>query len=166
MRSIIHLARRGYTLLVRGASSLQSVFLLAVRLYWGWQFFATGKGKLQNIEKTAGFFQDLGIPVPMAQAYLVGTVECVGGLLLMAGLPSRATALPLTITLLVAYLTADREAALAIFSDADQFLASTPLTFLLATLPVFIFGPGRFSLDFLLAKFCWRTAAENPAGGK
>ena len=166
MSSLIQIARRGYTLLIAGASSLQSVFLLAVRLYWGWQFFGTGKGKIQNIEKITGFFQDLGIPLPMAQAYLVGTVECVGGLLLMAGLASRATALPLTITLLVAYLTADREAALAIFSDSDKFLASTPLTFLLATLPVLIFGPGRFSLDFLLAKFYWRTAAENPDGGK
>lgn len=166
MPSIIHFARRGYTLLVRGASSLQSVFLLAVRLYWGWQFFGNGKGKLANIEKITGFFQDLGIPLPMVQAYLVGTVECVGGLLLMAGLASRAAALPLTITLFVAYLTADREAALSIFSDADKFLASTPLTFLLATLPVLIFGPGRFSLDFLLAKFCWRTTAENRDGGK
>lgn len=166
MLSLIQFARLGYTLLVRCASSLQSVFLLVVRLYWGWQFFGTGKGKLQNIEKITGFFQDLGIPLPMAQAYLVGTVECVGGLLLMAGLASRAAALPLTITLFVAYLTADREAALSIFSDADKFLASTPLTFLLATLPVLLFGPGRFSLDFLFVKFCWRTTAENPNGGK
>ena len=62
--------------------------------------------------------------------------------------------------------TAVHEAALSIFSDADKFLASTPLTFLLATLPVLIFGPGRFSVDDLLAKFYWRTAAENPDGGK
>ena len=67
MPSIIHFVRRGYTLLVRGASSLQSVFLLVVRLYWGWQFFGTGKGKLQNLEKITGFFQDLGIPLPMAK---------------------------------------------------------------------------------------------------
>lgn len=35
---------------------LQSPFLLIIRLYWGWQFFLTGKGKLMNLDKTASFF--------------------------------------------------------------------------------------------------------------
>ena len=37
-------------------SSLQSPFLLAVRLYWGWQFAQTGWGKLTNIGKVVNFF--------------------------------------------------------------------------------------------------------------
>ncbi len=164
MLSPMLFVRQGYALLIRGASSLQSLFLLVIRLYWGWQFFVTGQGKLMNIEKIAEFFQSLGIPLPMAQAYLVGTLECVGGLLLIAGLASRPTALALSTTLFVAYLTADREAALSIFSDPDKFLASTPLTFLVATLLVLIFGPGRLSLDHLLAKFCFREAHAVPAG--
>jgi hypothetical protein len=36
------LAGRSYRLLIRAASSLQSPFLLAVPLYWGWQFMQTG----------------------------------------------------------------------------------------------------------------------------
>ena len=38
-------------LLIAAASSLQSVLLLAVRLYWGWQFMQTGWGKLHHLDK-------------------------------------------------------------------------------------------------------------------
>jgi putative oxidoreductase len=54
--------------------------------------------------------------------------------------------------MLVAYITADREALFSVFSDPGKFSAAAPYTFLFATLLVLIFGPGRFSLDALLAK--------------
>jgi hypothetical protein len=38
--------------------------MLAVRLYWGWQFMQTGWGKLTNIGKEIQFFTQLGIPAP------------------------------------------------------------------------------------------------------
>ena len=45
-----------YRFWVSLVSKLQSPFLLIIRLYWGWQFFLTGKGKLMNLDRTAGFF--------------------------------------------------------------------------------------------------------------
>ena len=54
------LIERYYRLLIRAGSSLHSPFLLAVRLYWGWQFMQTGWGKLTDIGKVVGFFADLG----------------------------------------------------------------------------------------------------------
>ena len=48
-----------YELVIFVVSNLQSVLLLAVRLYWGWQFFVAGKGKLEDIEKFAGFLERL-----------------------------------------------------------------------------------------------------------
>ena len=60
----MQLAEKYYRLLVRVSSSLQSPFLLAVRLYWGWQFMQTGWGKLSDINKVVGFFTNLGIPAP------------------------------------------------------------------------------------------------------
>jgi uncharacterized membrane protein YphA (DoxX/SURF4 family) len=86
---------------------LQSFVLLIVRLYWGWEFFLTGKGKLMDLEKPTQFFQSLGIPFPHAQAMLAGATESFGGLLLLAGLCSRLVSIPLMILLSVAYLTAD-----------------------------------------------------------
>jgi putative oxidoreductase len=133
------------------SSSLQSPFLLAVRLYWGWQFMQTGWGKLSDIGKVVGFFTDLGIPSPALNAYFVSALEFGGGILLILGLGSRLIALPLVIDMIVAYITADREALLSIFSNPDKFTAAAPYTFLVASLIVLIFGPGKVSLDALLA---------------
>jgi len=131
---------------------LQPVLLLIIRGWWGWSFFLTGKGKLMNLDKTAGFFADLGIPLPKLNAILAGSTECVGGLLLLLGLGARLASVPLIFTMLVAYATADKEALQSIFSDTDKFTGATPFLFLLACLIVFAFGPGKISLDAALSK--------------
>jgi putative oxidoreductase len=141
-----------YALLVRLASSLRSPLLLVLRLYWGWSFFQTGMGKLGNLGQTAEFFGTLGIPFPTLNAAMAGATECFGGLLLLVGLASRLVTLPLIITMIVAYLTADLEAVKGIFSDPDKFLEAAPFLFLLTCVIVFVFGPGAFSLDHLLGK--------------
>ena len=149
---LVVLARAGYELLVKSASYLPSPVLLIVRLYWGWSFFQTGFGKLQNLEKTTAFFTDLGIPLPGVNAAMAGATECVGGLFLLAGLASRLTAIPLIVTMIVAYLTADIEVVKNIFSEPDKFLAADPFLFLLASVLVLAFGPGAFSLDWLIGR--------------
>jgi putative oxidoreductase len=150
--ALISRIRDAYALLVRIASYFQSPLLLVLRLYWGWSFFQTGSGKLGDLSKPTEFFTGLGIPFPAFNAVLTGTTECVGGLLILVGLASRLTAIPLIVVMVVAYLTADLEAVKTIFSDPDQFLGATPFQFLLAIVIVFAFGPGTFSLDYLIAK--------------
>jgi putative oxidoreductase len=56
----------------------------------------------------------------------------------------------MTINLIVAYITADREALFSIFSDPDKFYAAAPYTFLVASLIILLFGPGKFALDTVL----------------
>jgi putative oxidoreductase len=141
-------------------SFLQSVLLLVIRLYWGWGFFQTGKGKLMDIEKPTEFFQSLGIPFPHTQAILVGMTECVGGLLLLLGLASRVISIPLTILLVVAYLTADLEIAKNIFNNPDKFLAADEFLFLFAVVLVLVFGPGKFSIDWIVRRKIGPAAAE------
>jgi putative oxidoreductase len=141
-----------YSLLIRASSSLESPFLLAVRLYWGWQFIQTGWGHLTHLDKVIPYFGDLGIPFPALNAPFISTLEFVGGILLVAGIASRPIALLLTCNMIVAFITGDREALLSVFSDPDKFYAAAPYTFLIASLLVLIFGPGKFSLDTLLAK--------------
>ena len=143
---------RAYSLLVRGASYLQAPVLLIIRLYWGWEFFLTGKGKLSDLSKVSSFFAELHIPFPSFSAALVGTTECVGGLLLILGLASRLISIPLIFLLCMAFVTADSEALHSIFSDTDKFFAATPFLFLFACVLVFAFGPGAFSIDYLLGK--------------
>ena len=149
--SMMQLFEKYYRLLIRAGSSLQSPFLLAVRLYWGWQFMQTGWGKLTDIGKVVQFFTDLGIPAPALNAYFISALEFGGGMLLILGIGSRLTALPLAVDMIVAYIAADREALLSIFSNPDKFTAAAPYTFLVASLIVLVFGPGKYSLDALLA---------------
>lgn len=136
----------------KGADYLQAPLLLVVRVYWGWQFAQTGWGKLMNLDRTAGYFESLGIPLPKVNAIMAGGTECLGGALLVAGLFSRVASVPLIATMLVAYATADREALMAIVSDPEKFTSAAPFLFLLAAVIVLAFGPGAFSLDRLLTK--------------
>ena len=126
------------------------MLLLVIRFYWGWSFFLTGTGKLLNLEKTTVLFTELNLPLPKLNALMAGSAECVGGLLLMPGLGSRLVSVPLMATMGVAYATAHREELGKIFSDTDKFTEAAPFLFLLASVIVFAFGPGKLSVDALL----------------
>ena len=141
-----------------GSTSLQSLFLLAVRLYWGWQFAQTGWGKLNHLARITNFFRSLGIPFPAFNAHFVSWLEFAGGLLLIVGLASRLTGFLLTANMFIAYWTADHEALVSVFSDPGKFYGADPYTFLFASLQVLIFGAGVFSLDAAIAKR-WRKWA-------
>src|SRR6476646_9859656 len=141
MKTILNAARRAYELLITIANHLQSPLLLALRLYFFWQLFLTGKGKLSNIGKIIDFFTTLGIPAPAVNAYFVSSLECFGGLLLIIGLASRPLALMVAISMCVAYLTADADAVKGIFSDPDKFVQAAPFPYLLTALIVLAFGP-------------------------
>jgi putative oxidoreductase len=141
-----------YRLLITVASSLQSPFLLFVRLYWGWQLAQSGWGKLHNVEKVTEFFTSLGLPAPGITAHFIASLEFVGGILLILGLAARLIAVPLTINMIMAYITADHDALMSIFSDPDKFYAAAPYTFLFASLVILIFGPGLFSVDAAISR--------------
>ena len=135
-----------------GLSSLQSPMLLAVRLYWGFQFAQTGWGKLHDLAKITGFFGSLNIPVPRFAAPAISLLEFVGGILLMLGLFSRPIAFLLACNMFVAYWTADHDALTSVFSDPGKFYIADPYTFLFASLMVLVLGAGFWAVDTLIAK--------------
>jgi putative oxidoreductase len=140
-------------------SKLQSPFLLVVRLYWGWQFAQSGWGKLHHLDKVTDFFTSLNLPAPGLTAHFVSGLEFVGGILLILGLGSRLIGLVLTVNMLVAYWTADKEALFSVFSDPGKFYVADPYTFLFASAMVLVFGAGLFSLDALLVRR-WNAGIE------
>jgi putative oxidoreductase len=144
-------------------SHLQSPFLLFVRLYWGWQLAESGWGKLHNLDKVTEFFGSLNLPMPAQMAVAISCLEFFGGILLAIGLFSRLISLVLTINMIMAYVTADREALLSFFSDPDKFSAAAPYVFLIASLIILIFGPGKFCVDYLLRRFV--HLPDQPAAG-
>lgn len=152
MKTLFFTLQRFYERFFEAVDFLQSPFLLLVRLYWGWQLVQSGWGKLHHLDKVTDFFTSLSLPMPGTMAVLISCLEFFGGIFLAVGLLSRLTALALTVNMIMAYVTADREALHSIFSDPDKFYAAAPYTFLIASLIILIFGPGKVSLDALLKR--------------
>ncbi len=140
---------RIYGLFINVGSNLQSIFLLYMRLTWGHQFFLAGIAKLTDIGDTVQLFTKLDIPSPLFHAYQVGILETLGGILLFIGLASRLIAIPLIILMLTALSTAHAEylANFRFLTDPHILVIQQPYPFLITALLVFIFGPGRISLD-------------------
>lgn len=144
--------RDGYMHLVSWGEACQAPLMLAIRLFWGYGFFASGKEKLADIHSVTHFFQGLGIPFAEFNAFLAGWAELAGGLCLMIGIFSRFASLPLIFVMCVAYYTADYQAVRSLFSNPDLFIKAAPFSYLLAALLVFAFGPGKISIDHLAKK--------------
>lgn len=162
MKILVLRLRRLYKRFFAGVDYLRSPFLLAVRLYWGWQLIQSGWGKLHNLPKVTEFFTSLNLPMPAQMAVFISSVEFFGGIFLAIGVLSRLTALALTVNMMMAYITADREALRSFFSDPDKFSAAAPYVFLIASLIILIFGPGKLSLDAVLERLLGPPETKDP----
>lgn len=141
--------------LVEGlTSSLAFIAPLATRIVIGLAFHQAGTGKFRNFENVIGFFDSLGIPFPAFNAGLVATMETVGGVMLIFGLFTRFFASGLTVTMVVALMTADTADFLASWGSASSLSPTdvTAFTFLLVLLWLLFYGAGKLSLDALLRK--------------
>jgi len=138
------------------ASTLRSPMLLAVRLYWGFQFAQAGWGHFHNLPKFVSYFTSLNIPFPGLNAPFIATLEFFGGILMMLGLFSRPIAFLLACDMFVAFSVGEHEAFVSFFSDLasgdSKFVNATAYTFLFASLMILIFGAGLFSVDALIEK--------------
>ena len=161
MRDLLTGAIRLYDKFFKLVGWLKCPFLLFVRVYWGWQLIQSGWGKLHHLPMVTQFFTSLGLPAPGPMAFFISCLEFLGGIFLAAGLLTRLTALALTINMIMAYVTADREALFSIFSDPDKFYAAAPYTFLIASLIILIFGPGKIALDTLLRRVIGAPATND-----
>src|SRR5476651_1093345 len=79
---------------------------LAARITVGVVFIITGWTKLHHLPIITKNFAALGIPAPEILTPLVSGVEFVGGLLLLIGLFTRLTTVPLMIVMVVAIILA------------------------------------------------------------
>ena len=121
---------------------------LLARLMLAAIFVQSGWGKLHNLPQVVEFFKSLGIPAPSLQAPFVAGVEFVGGLLLLAGLLTRLSALFLAGTMVVAILTAK----LSDVHSIGGFANLPEVSFLILLLWLVWEGAGRASLDAMIAR--------------
>ncbi len=146
---IIHFCSKIYNWFIWIGGNLQSAFLLLIRIIWGHQFVYTGYGKLLNLDKVTIFFETLGVPHPEFHAILIGYVEMIFGLCFLVGFASRLVTIPLILTMISAIGFAHSHvfSNFHFIEDPSVLVREAPFPFLIATLTVFIFGPGRISVD-------------------
>ena len=130
------------------ASHSGPLALLLVRLSLAAVFVLSGWGKVHDLAKVTGYFTELGIPAPHANAVFVSFIELGCGTLLLVGLASRLAALPLIPNMAVAIITAKRD---DIHGIADLF-AVDEFMYVVLCLVIVAFGPGLFSIDALLVR--------------
>ena len=122
--------------------------LAIIRLSTGSIFAAHGAQKLfvSGFAGVAGAFGGMGIPMPGFAGPATGLVDFFGGLALIAGLLTRLAGLGLAVAML---------GAIGLVHVAGGFFAPNgvefPLALLGAALTLAVTGPGRLSLDALLA---------------
>ena len=151
---MIDLIRKTYGRFAWLLDLLQSPLLLAIRLYWGWQFAQDGWGKLTHLDRVTQFFASLNLPAPGTTALMIGLIELVGGILFALGLGSRLVSLVLFVNMTMAYLSVpdDRTNFFHLFSKPDDFYGASPYTYWFAALLILILGPGMFAIDWLLKR--------------
>jgi putative oxidoreductase len=147
--------QRAASLGLKVTAALAFVAPLLTRLFLGHAFYLTGRGKLENPAGVVRFFSELGIPFPALNAAFVSRLEYYGAMLLIVGLLTRLVAAALAGSMVVALLTADKEAFLeALWARGQGDITSVaPLVLLLFLVWLIFHGPGLVSLDHPLAKW-------------
>jgi putative oxidoreductase len=114
--------------------------LLVLRLLSGGVFVVFGIGKFVNHWSELASFKAYGLPAPEAFVVVIGVIELVGGLLLIAGLLTRPAAL---------VLAGDMIGAIVVSGIAKGELISLTLApaELVAMLVLMRMGPGRYVID-------------------
>jgi putative oxidoreductase len=115
-----------------------------VRVLTGLFFMSTGVGKFADHAKEVEEFRGFEVPWPEVAVPLVGTVELVGGLLLVVGLLTRPAALVLAGNMIGALATAGR------VEGGSFHLVYAPALLILMGFLCWA-GPGRLSLDARMA---------------
>jgi len=135
-----------------------------LRVMAGGVFFWEGILKFVYLNQGVGRFTKLGMPFPIFTADFVGGLEIVGGILIMFGLLTRWIAIPFVIEMIVAMLS----------TKISLYLGTSPLPLppappkigvwavlhevrseyaqIMVVLYLLINGPGKWSLDSLLAR--------------
>lgn len=124
------------------------VALLLTRLLVGVVLLAHGLQKLgAGVGGVAGGFAGMGIPLPTVSALFVMAVETVGGALLIAGAATGVAGLATVVAMAGAFLFAHFGPTVFV-SDGGWELVGVIAA---AGLALAAAGPGRFSVDHLLA---------------
>lgn len=147
---------------VHTSPALQAWGITVLRAVVGLVFVAHGLQKVfMGVESVAGSMGQIGLPWPVAAAYLATFIELVGGLALIGGFLTRWVAIPLALEMLVA--------GAVVHWPAGFFLPNGyefALTLLGACAALSLLGPGVYALDNVLPVERWSLTGSTRTATK
>jgi putative oxidoreductase len=130
-------------------SSLRSIPLLAMRLVLAYGFIEPGLMKWKNIDAIGKWFDSMGYPIPLFNAYMAATTEVVGAILLLLGFGVRLITIPLMVVMLVAIFTVHATNGFQAGNNGFEI----PVYYLIMLLTLLIYGSGNFSIESIIRKY-------------
>lgn len=124
---------------------VRDITLLLLRAVLGFVFIAHGWDKffLTGMIETTGRFSAWDIPQPKLSAYLVGSIELLGGTLLVVGLLTTLVAGVLALLMAAALYFVHLGNGIFVAEGGIEFTA----VLVVALFVIVVFGPGRASVD-------------------
>jgi len=131
-----------------------SLLILILRLFFGVLFFMHGLDKMMNFNVLVNSYPDiLGFGSYMTLMITIFCEFCCS-LFLIAGLLVRVMTIPMIISMGVAFFDVH---------DAMMPEGELALIYFITFIILFLVGPGRFSVDYLVdTKFLKEKASHNP----
>lgn len=137
-----------YHSIVQHLLKLRDLPLLLIRLTLAYGFYSPAIAKVNDIGAIAEWFETLGMPAPLLNAYLATYTEVAGVILLALGLATRFITVPLIITMIVAVKTVHWQNG---FNASDNGF-EIPLYYTVMLITLMIYGAGKISLDGILRR--------------
>lgn len=128
---------------------LKDIPPLLFRLVLAYGFYGPATMKLQNFNGIVEWFTSMGMPLPKLNAFLATGTETVGFVLLFFGLATRIISIPLMVVMVVAIATVHMGNGFEAGNNGFEI----PFYYILMLFSLLITGPGKISLDALIAKF-------------
>lgn len=133
---------------VHTAGKLKDIPLLMIRLVLAYGFYVPAKMKWSDINSIIDWFRSMGMPAPALNAYLAASTEAAGVVLLVLGLGTRIIAVPLMVVMLVAIKTVHWGNGFEAGNNGYEI----PLYYLIMLSVLFVYGPGRLSVDGVIGR--------------
>jgi putative oxidoreductase len=129
----------------RYEDGIAAVGVALVRVVAGFLFVSFSIGKFADHAAEAADFEHYGVPIPDVAVYAAGTIELLGGILLIVGLLTRPAAAALALNMVGAISTAGRV-------DGGSFHLGVAPALLAVMLMLLWVGSGKPALDAILVR--------------
>jgi putative oxidoreductase len=126
----------------------KNLILLILRFVLAYGFASPVLSKINYLEETIQWFENISIPLPMLTTYVVSGIESIGIVLLILGLFTRYISILLSCVMLGAIFFVHISNGFSVENNGIEI----PLYYLLVLMFFITYGAGKYSLDRVLFK--------------